>query len=599
MQGNYVTFNINIFHKILQNPTGVNRVKYDYLGVVMANLPPYHPSPLYSPFATNDGGFDEIKRVKDVDATHISTSNSSLGHLHISHSGAENNSNKTSKINVLFIASEADPFIKVGGLADVAGSLPRALQKFKILSDHMPNDLDIRLAIPFHPQIQIEPYSPHLAVGFTIHSAEGEIQARAVSIEVDNLTIYLIGGAPIDLETSVYSADLQSDGYKYVFFSLAVLEMARKLGWKVDILHANDWHTAAAIYSLALHRTTDSFFSHTVSLLTVHNLPYLGSMTPPAMSSFGLPPADRSDLPAWARQMALPLGLLAADAVVAVSPEYAREIMTEEFGSGLDAFLKANAGKISGILNGVDTHKWDPLTDTDIAFKFSPGHLESRAGNKAFLQQEMDLAIDPLIPLLAMVTRMDPQKGVDLAVAALRSLLPLYSQGSPRLQMVFLGTGNPVLEDAVRKLERDYPQAVRARFEFNEALSHHIYAGADMLLMPSRYEPCGLSQMIAMHYGCVPVARATGGLCDTIQDPANAELGTGFLFVPATPEALLEALQRAMNLFNIDHPGWQQMQLNGMQQDFSWDRSAKEYLNQYRLLLDDRKKYNAFGIDRR
>ncbi len=492
-------------------------------------------------------------------------------------------------MNVLFIASEAEPFVKVGGLADVAGSLPRALENLRLVDQQEAGEIDIRLVLPYHPQIRQEPYTPQPVATFPIPTADGEVLATVFSVEAEGMLAYLVGGEPIDQESGVYSANLEADGYKYVFFSLACLELPKHLGWKADILHANDWHTAAAVYSLALRRPTDPFFQDVASLLTVHNLPYLGSMTPPAMQAFGLPPGEHSDLPSWARTMALPLGLLSADAVVAVSPGYAREILTEEYGSGLADFLKAHASKISGILNGLDTDKWDPATDTHITANFSARDLLPRQANKAYLQQAMGLEVDPRIPVLSMVTRMDPQKGVDLAVEALQSLLKDQSAGNSPVQVIFLGTGNPVLESEARRLERDFPGSVRTRIVFSEPLSHHIYAGADMLLMPSRYEPCGLSQMIAMHYGCVPIARLTGGLSDTIHDPQTSKHSTGFLFPEAKAQALAAAIKRALRVYSNDPAAWQAMQIRGMRQDFSWDRSAQAYYKQYQFLMRQRK----------
>jgi starch synthase len=419
---------------------------------------------------------------------------------------------------------------------------------------------------------------------FPVHSIEGDILAKAFLLEIDGLPVYLISGAPIDHETSVYSVDLEADGYKYVFFSLAALALTRELNWKPAILHANDWHTAPAIYSLGLQRTSDPFFSQTNSLLTIHNLPYLGAMTSPALDAFGLPPADHSDLPPWAQHMALPLGLLSTDSIVAVSPGYAREILTEDFGSGLHRFLRTHHKKITGILNGLDTLKWDPLTDVELAAKYSIANLPARAENKTFLQQELGLEINPRIMLFAMVTRMDPQKGVDLSVAALRQLLQSSVKNNPRIQAVFLGTGDPLLEASVCQLAEDFPDQIRACITYNDRLSRHIYAGADVLLMPSRYEPCGLSQMIAMRYGCVPIARSTGGLSDTIQDVSSSNQGTGFLFNNAEPSRLADAIQRALMVYTHDPQGWQKIQIRGMQQDFSWDRSAQEYLKHYRML---------------
>ncbi len=488
-------------------------------------------------------------------------------------------------INVLFLASEADPLIKVGGLGDVAGSLPRALRGVNRASGDAQVEVDVKLVIPFHPAIDREIYSPRLEIEFPVHTLHGEILAKAYLLDLEGLTVYLISGTPIDQETGVYSLDLEEDGYKYVFFSMASLELVRKLGWIPDILHANDWHTAAAVYSLALHRQTDPFFNHTASVLTIHNLPYLGSLTSPALDAFGLPPAVHSDLPSWAQHMALPLGLLTADSIVAVSPGYSKEIMTEEFGSGLDGFLSAHPEKISGILNGLDTRKWDPVTDADLAARVTFKNLSDRTINKSVLQDELGLQPDPATPLLAMITRMDPQKGVDLSVEALRLLLQADGGKLPPFHAVFLGTGSPTLENQVRELESDYPDCIRARIEYNDRLSRHIYAGADALLMPSRYEPCGISQMIAMRYGCVPIARATGGLSDTIKDSDDSEGFTGFLFKKATSKALAGAIRRALKVYLHNPHRWLEMQIHGMLQDFSWSKSAQEYMQCYRTLL--------------
>jgi starch synthase len=490
-------------------------------------------------------------------------------------------------MNVLFVASEAAPFVKVGGLADVAGSLPLALKRLESASPPYQADLDIRLVIPCHPIIARESLGLQKIAEFSIQTQSDKIPVQAYSFEFDGLPVYLIGAPPIDNETAVYSADLEADGHKYVLFSIAALELARILDWKFNILHANDWHTAAAVYALGLRRPTDPFFQHTASLITIHNLPYLGSMTASALTEFDLPAADHSALPGWAQHMALPLGLLAADSIVAVSPEYAREILASEFGSGLQAFLKTRAEAISGILNGLDTKKWDPSVDAELVQNYSFADLSSRIGNKTTLQQQFGLEINPRIPVLTMVTRMDPQKGVDLAVDALRELLQSSSDQLPPLQAIFLGMGNTALEEEVQHLERDFPQQVRARIMFDERLSHQMYAGSDMLLMPSRYEPCGLTQMIAMHYGCVPIARATGGLIDTIHDAAEPDQATGFLFKSANPAGLSQAILRALHLYLQDPKIWQDIQVRGMQQDFSWDRSAREYLNIYRHLLDE------------
>jgi len=257
----------------------------------------------------------------------------------------------------------------------------------------------------------------------------------------------------------------------------------------------------------------------------------------------------------------------------------------EDFGSGLSSFLSAHQEKISGIINGLDTIRWDPATDNKIMVNFSVDKIIKRSANKSFLQEAMGLLNDAEIPLLAMVTRMDPQKGVDLAVSAIRSILKSSTSSTTSLQAVFLGKGGPILEKSVRQLEKDFPNQLRARIMYDERLSHHIYAGADAFLMPSRYEPCGLSQMIAMHYGCVPIARATGGLSDTIHDPASSGNATGFLFPHPKPAELAKTIQRALEIYFHDPQAWQEIQINGMRQDFSWNRSAEEYLKRYKMIL--------------
>ncbi len=492
---------------------------------------------------------------------------------------------RSTGLRVLFTAAEAEPLIKVGGLGDVAGSLPQAIRKISHAQESNSPEADIRLAIPFHPSINTQCNAPRLIGELPIPTTTGEETARFYSLEVEGMQVYLIGGRPIDQETAIYSPDLEADGYKYVFFSLAILELMKQQEWIPHILHAHDWHTAAAVYALALSRQTHQFFQNTKSILTIHNLPYLGSMTEPALRAFGIPPALDSDLPPWAQYMALPLGLLAADSIVAVSPNYAREILTAEFGSGLDIFLNDHVDKLHGILNGLDTQRWNPETEPKIPAQYSTTDLPKRGVNKASLQKESGLAVDSHTPLLAMVTRMDPQKGVDVAVEALRDLLASLNEDPVSLQVIFLGTGDPVLESAVRGLEQEFPLQVCAKIGYDEPLSHRIYAGADVLLMPSRYEPCGLTQMIAMRYGCVPVATATGGLADTIKDAEGTGEWTGFLCEPAKPAALTHAIRRAVKLYSSNPSAWQAIQLQGMRQDFSWDRSARQYLDHYQQLI--------------
>jgi starch synthase len=469
------------------------------------------------------------------------------------------------KLNILFLASEADPFIKVGGLGDVAGSLPLALRA-------LPNaKLDIRLVIPFHSVIRIESFPMQREVSFTIPRQGVEIPVEVFSTQLQGLTVYLISSDSIRRSETVYDVDSLADSEKYIFFSLASLELARRLNWRPDVIHANDWHTAVALYAMKRHND-DGFWDNTKTILSIHNLGYMGAGSESVLTAYDLPPVDASKLPAWARHVPLPMGLWAADKIVAVSPTYAEEIQTPEYGCGLELFLLSRRKRITGIINGIDNELWDPSTDTFLSANFKSDTLPTRNIIKATLQAQFGLQVDPTIPLLGMVTRMDQQKGVDIALAALR-MLP-----DEPWQAVLLGTGNPELEAAVRHLEMDFPSRVTAILRYDGKLAHQIYGGSDMLMMPSRYEPCGLAQMIAMRYGCIPVARATGGLRDTIRDGR-----TGFLFTESSASAMSGALLRSLASFR-DHEDWRAMQHSAMAEDFSWERSALKYAELYRSL---------------
>lgn len=477
-------------------------------------------------------------------------------------------------LKVMFLAAEAEPFVKVGGLGDVAGSLPPALRKMSV---------DVRLMLPLHGVIRKQGLALHKVCNFHLPYENRAMPVEAYSFDLNGLPVYFIAGPLIPLDSTVYSLDDQADSLKYAFFSLAALRLAQELNWQIDILHANDWHTALSVYALESRVWRTPSFIETKTLLGVHNLPYLGSGAELAIKRFGLPAALTPDLPEWALDRPLALGLATADRIVAVSPTYAKEILTPQFGSGLDQFLSMKRQMISGILNGLDLDSWDPQTDQHLASRYGADTLDRRVENRISLQKKLGLPENPQAVLLGMVNRMDYQKGVDLLPGALQLLNLLPDDAIAPWQLVVLGTGDPLIEEEIRLLEMQYPDQARVITQFDPGISRMIYGGADLIVIPSRYEACGLTQMIAMRYGCIPLARATGGLSDTIRDEPDDAGNTGFLFDDPSSEALSAGLQRALLVFR-DPIAWRRLQRNGMAQDFSWSRSAGQYLDLYRLM---------------
>ena len=476
-------------------------------------------------------------------------------------------------IKVLFASAEVAPFAKVGGLGDVSGALPPALM------DLSGGALDLRLIMPFHAAVKkVNP--PHRLIGNFSFEANGRpIDCDLYVSEISGVPVYLLDNEFINHDSPVYHGDWTLDGLKYVTFSLAILEAARYLDWKIDILHANDWHTALAVYALRSIYADDPFFAQVKTILSVHNLPFNGWGSQEAMTSLGFEAGTDPDLPDWAKFTPLPLGLSAADKVIAVSPNYAREILTPEFGCGMDSYLQKHADKVMGILNGIDETKWDPSTDTAISSNFSLENIEGKFKNKLDLQKALGFEVNPDIPLLTTVSRLDRQKGIHSILQTLPKLLALP------WQFALLGTGDPELERRANELSAKYPNRIACILKYDDIIARMLYASGDLFLMPSLYEPCGLSQMFAMRYGNLPVATSTGGLADSItdysKDPAAA---TGFLYAEKNEAGLEKALGLALSTFE-DKTAWAIMRRNAMSVHFSWKLSAGKYLDVYQSLM--------------
>ena len=482
---------------------------------------------------------------------------------------------KESELRILMVAAEASPLIKIGGLGDVAGVLPKAIKALN------PRGIDMRVILPFHQVLKQKKLNTNLIGSFTLETVSGKLLCKLFSVEGLEIPVYLISNTWIDDTPGVYCGNPADDAMKYMSFSMAVLEAAKLLDWKFDVLHANDWHTAVSLHLLKAKRKKDPFFVGSKGLLTVHNMPYNGWGSQAAMKSLGIKPSTNRKLPAWARYTPLAMGLAAADKIVAVSKGYAEEILMEPFGSGLSEFMQTRGEKLTGIVNGIDTDAYNPVTDKHIAAQYSCSDLNGKATCKQALQELAGFKVDPEIPIFSIVSRLDNQKGIGLALDAIGKML------KQDWQFVLLGTGAKELEVQAADLAEEYPEKVACFIRFDDGLARQLYAGADIFLMPSMYEPCGLSQMISMRYGNLPLAHAVGGLKDTIVDYSKQPEGaTGFLFEEASSKALRKSMEEALKVFK-KKPIWRKLQINAMQKNFSWSISAREYLATYLSLWKD------------
>ena len=493
----------------------------------------------------------------------------------------EPGSNKAPMLKILFVSSEVQPFIKTGGLADVSASLPHALAEL----GH-----DVRILMPGYADA-LDRTDPAPAVeGWTDPVAGAATLLRQSRLPESAVPVWLLDAPGFsDRPGNPYLDELgdphPDNADRFDLLARAAAAVAGDgagLDWRPDIVHCNDWQTGLVPVRMLLHRAPGA------TVYTIHNLSYQGLFPPEAFTRLGLP----SWL--WHYQALEFHGMLSfmkggvafADRLTTVSPTYAREIRTPEHGWGLNGLFSDREADLAGILNGIDLETWDPASDPHLPAHFSPEDLRGKATVKQQLQAELGLEAAPDRPLLAAITRLADQKGIDLLLGAAKDLLAHHG-----IQLAVLGSGDRAYETALRKLESLFPGRAAVRIGFDEALAHRIEAGADMFLMPSRFEPCGLNQLYSLRYGTVPVVRAVGGLADSVSDATVERLAagtaTGVTFSGETPAALTEAVTRALQLF-ADPETWRGLQRAGMRQDFSWEKSAAAYVDQYRAALDKR-----------
>ena len=490
-------------------------------------------------------------------------------------------------LKVLFVSSEVTPFRKTGGLADVAGALPKALFK---------RGIDVRVVTPLYQGtrwdeqeqldgfLDVPTWSGRTRAGVRL----GRLPGSAVPIYFLEHNHYFDRAHVYGPPGGAYSDNLE----RFVFLSRASLELCKAIGWTPDVVHANDWQTAllpvylnTVEWGKALHGSA--------SVFSIHNLAYQGNQEAGAhiITGLGWEHFNPHEFEHFGDFNPLKAALVHSTMLSTVSPTYASEIQTGAFGCGLDGVLASRSGDLRGILNGIDTDEWDPAHDPHLPAKFHAGDLAGKALNKAALQREMGLPVRPEVPLYGVISRLTPQKGLDVLAHALEHLLEWD------IQLVVLGSGDHEAEGYFSQMSQRRGDKLRSRVGFDNGLSHRIEAGIDFFIMPSRFEPCGLNQMYSLRYGTLPIVRATGGLADTVinYDEATGE-GTGFVFKDLTESAVAGTVGWALSTFHDRKAHFQAMRVRAMAQDFSWGRAAAEY---ERLYLDAyaRRRGHAFSSD--
>jgi starch synthase len=492
---------------------------------------------------------------------------------------------KSKKMKIAFVATECVPYAKTGGLADVAGSLPAELTLF---------GCDVKVFIPKYSIIDENRYGLkyNWDIGEMPVRVNGTIRSAHVhhsKLPETKLDVYFIDCPHYFHRPNIYTNDFDEDE-RFILFSKAVIETLQRMQWSPDIIHCNDWQTGLIPLFIKDNYSWDRFFDNTATLFTIHNIGYQGLFSKSSLFAAEI----RGDLfypggPVEHKGAVsfMKAGIIFSDIINTVSNTYAHEILTPEYGAGMESVLWRRKNDLYGILNGADYNVWNPETDPHLPYHYTINDRSGKYLNKRYLLKHFSLKPDENVPLIGIVSRMVLQKGFDIFAESINNLMGLNAQ------WIILGSGEEKFENLFRWLSNRLPKKVNAYIGFNNELSHLIEAGADMFLMPSRYEPCGLNQIYSLRYGTVPIVRKTGGLADTVKDWDEQNYygfkdGNGFSFYDHSDFALFKSVERAVNAFS-NKTVWKKIQTNGMKSDFSWTKSAEKYLELYRLAKESRK----------
>ncbi len=482
------------------------------------------------------------------------------------------------KPKILFVAPEVVPFAKTGGLADVVGSLPAALMKL---------GCEVNVVLPRYRAVSPEKYKLKAEKrGLSVPMGMGEMQADILSTRLGDThgTVYFIQNDRYFDRDGFYGTaegDFHDNAERFAFFSRAVLEMLKALNWFPHVLHLNDWQTGlVAAYLKTLYADLPSY-DGVKTLFSIHNMAYQGLFPKYVLPMTGIPweefGPDRLEF--YDQVNYLKAGLVYSDALSTVSETYASEIQTEEYGHGLQGVLGSRSADLHGIVNGIDYSEWNPATDKGIPAQYTVKNHSNKIESKRKLLKEQNLDFKPQTPVVGLISRLTDQKGFDLIAEILKEFLEMD------VQFIVLGTGEPRYHALLEEWKNRYPQKLAVNLKFDNRLAKLIYAGSDLFLMPSRFEPCGLGQMIAMKYGTIPLVRKTGGLSDTVENLSlDGRKGTGFVFENYKSDELLDTLKRALEAYQQSKL-WSGMVERVMKQDFSWESSAKKYLKLYETLM--------------